>query len=73
MILTPRDAAKRLSLSLTTVRRLLAAGVLPYVRLSPRRIGIPEAAKALTAKLERGPKKEWNAYDAALAKLEQLA
>jgi excisionase family DNA binding protein len=44
MILTLSAAAARLSLSVTTVRRLLASGVLPYVRLSPRRIGIPEAA-----------------------------
>ncbi len=43
MILTLAAVAARLSLSERTVRRLVAAGALPVVQLSPRRVGIPGA------------------------------
>ena len=44
MLLTLRAAAERLTVSVTTVRRLTAAGLLPIIRVSPRRVAIPEAA-----------------------------
>lgn len=43
MFLTIADAAARLAVSPSTVRRLLATGVLPYVRVL-RSVRIPEAA-----------------------------
>jgi excisionase family DNA binding protein len=39
-ILTQREVAERLRVSLATVRRRCAAGELKVVRLSPRRVGI---------------------------------
>ena len=44
MLLTLHEAAERLTVSVTTVRRLTAAGLLPIIRVSPRRVAIPEAA-----------------------------
>ena len=44
MLLTIHEAAERLTVSVTTVRRLTAAGLLPIIRVSPRRVAIPEAA-----------------------------
>ena len=38
------EAAAALGVSLSTLRRLLASGAIPYTRLSPRRIGIDPAA-----------------------------
>ncbi len=40
------EAAKRLGVCKETVRRLIAAGDLPSIRISPRRVIIP--AEALT-------------------------
>ena len=46
MLLTLHQAAARLTVSVSTVRRLTAAGLLPIIRISPRRVGIPEQAVA---------------------------
>lgn len=42
MILTIPEAARRLSVSRSTIYRLISAGRLPLVRISARRVGIPE-------------------------------
>ena len=39
-VLTVREAAGYLGLSVTSIRRLVSAGQLPVVRLTERRIGI---------------------------------
>lgn len=44
MFLTLTEAAERLTVSVSTVRRLTQAGLLPIVRISPRRVAIPESA-----------------------------
>lgn len=44
MLLTIDQAAELLTVSVSTVKRLTAAGILPIVRVSPRRVAIPEAA-----------------------------
>ena len=44
MTLTLAEAAARLRISKRTVMRLTASGVLPIIRLSQRRVGIPDAA-----------------------------
>lgn len=46
MLLTIAHAARRLTVSVSTVRRLTLAGMLPIIRISPRRVGIPEQAIA---------------------------
>jgi excisionase family DNA binding protein len=45
-ILTQREVAERLRVSLATVRRRCAAGELKVVRLSPRRVGILASEEA---------------------------
>ena len=44
MFLTLAETALRLRLSVRTVRRLTAAGAIPIVRLSPRRVAVPLVA-----------------------------
>ena len=46
MFLTLPQVAARLTVSPTTVRRLIGAGLLPIIRVSPRRVAVPEKAVA---------------------------
>jgi excisionase family DNA binding protein len=44
MLLTLAETADRLRISVRTVRRLTAAGALPIIRVSPRRVCVPVAS-----------------------------
>ena len=50
-----KEVARRLSLSLRAVRTLLAAGELPYVQISKRRIGVLESDLAAFINARRVP------------------
>jgi excisionase family DNA binding protein len=57
-ILTQREIAQRLRVSLDTVRRLCAAGELRVVRVSPRRIGILASEEERYLREHQGPRQE---------------